>query len=112
MFSLASAQTVNTVDVGSGAPNTAITSAYQQAFYRNGFLNLVSLPPLGKSRRSEPPASSRNSPMPAKATSVPITENGGTVFQVYGGLYAYYTTLGVGNVGFPASAHSPPTRLG
>src|SRR5207249_4556216 len=47
LAALALGQTTSTIDVGTGAPNSAITIAYQQAFFRNGFVNLVSLPPLG-----------------------------------------------------------------
>ena len=35
------------IDVGTGAPNAAITGQFQNAFYRNGFAYLVSLPPAG-----------------------------------------------------------------
>ncbi|MDQ2950402.1 MAG: hypothetical protein M3Y27_31425, partial [Acidobacteriota bacterium] len=112
IVSLAFAQTTSTIDVGSGAPNSAITIAYQQAFYRNGFLNLVSLPPLGNVKAfgttglvqefADAAKSQTNKYALIKANaSVPITENGGTVLQVYGGLYTYYTTVGVANVGFP-----------
>ena len=112
LAALATAQTTSTIDVGTGAPNSSITIAYQQAFYRNGFLNLVSLPPLGNVKAfgtvglvqefADAAKSQTNKYALVKANaSIPITENGGTVFQVYGGLYTYYTTVGVANVGFP-----------
>ena len=112
IVSLAFAQTTSTIDVGSGAPNSAITIAYQQAFYRNGFVNLVSLPPLGNVKAfgttglvqefADAAKSQTNKYALIKANaSIPVTENGGTVLQVYGGLYTYYTTVGVVNVGFP-----------
>lgn len=35
------------IDVGTGAPNAAVAEQFQNAFYRNGFAYLVSLPPSG-----------------------------------------------------------------
>ncbi|MGI8744243.1 MAG: hypothetical protein ACR2NN_17045 [Bryobacteraceae bacterium] len=103
-----------TPDVGSGAPNGAIQIAYQQAFFRNGFSNLVSLPPLGNVKAfggtglvqefADAAKSQTNKYALIKANaSAPVTETGGTVFQVYAGLYSYYTTVGAPTAGFPTT---------
>ena len=39
------------IDVGSGAPNEGLTSRFQNAFFRNGFAYLVSLPPVNNVQR-------------------------------------------------------------
>src|SRR5947209_5787511 len=103
-----------TPDVGSGAPSLAIQIAYQQAFFRSGFMNLVSLPPLGNVRVfgttgllqefADAAKSQTNKYALIKANvNTPVTENGGTVFQMYAGLYSYYTTVGTNNAGFPVT---------
>ena len=39
------------VDVGHGSPNSTIQELFVTNFYRNGFYNLVSVPPLGDVKR-------------------------------------------------------------
>ena len=36
------------VDVGSGAPNDGITQRFLNAYFRNNFFNLVSVPPIAE----------------------------------------------------------------
>src|SRR6266403_5870721 len=40
-----------TPDVGSGSPNGSIQQAFLEAFYRNNFVTLVSLPPIADVRK-------------------------------------------------------------
>lgn len=111
-LSLLAAGQTTMPDVGSGAPTVAIQLAYQQAFYRNGFSNLVSLPPLGNVKAfggtglvqefADAAKSQTNKYALIKPNAAtPVTENGGTVFQVYAGIYTYYTTVGAATAGFP-----------
>src|SRR5260370_41010718 len=50
VFSLTLGRTA-TIDVGSGAPNSGLTGRFVNAFYRNGFAYLVSLPPVDNVQR-------------------------------------------------------------
>lgn len=108
-----------TVDVGSGAPNEAIRQRFIQAFFRNNFYTLVSLPPLGPVRSFggtgliqefqdagktkdvklaiiKPNTSTSYPPTPPGEETVPID-----TFQVLAAMYSYYSTVGVSTAGFP-----------
>ncbi len=107
-----------TIDVGSGSPNSAVQAAFVNAFYRNGFSNLVSLPPLGNVKAFGTPGlvqeftdGSKNKyallmPNPA----VPFVADNNGVFQLMPLLYAYYSSVGSNTAGYPIgdSLNCPP----
>ncbi|MDZ4800970.1 MAG: hypothetical protein SGI92_22655, partial [Bryobacteraceae bacterium] len=100
-------------DVGSGAPTETIRQQFQSAFYRNGFANLVAQPPIADVRRFgangliQEYADVKNATirfalvMPNQAT--PVVEGRTVVFQVHGGMFAYFTSVGVNTAGMPTS---------
>jgi uncharacterized protein (TIGR03437 family) len=107
------------IGVGSGAPTDFLVSQFQGAFNR-GFRSLVSLPPLGLVKvlgAFTPTAYVQEFQDAAKdagvkyalATGSPTTtgntSNGTlvTVYQIWGGIYGYYTTLGAATAGLPLS---------
>src|SRR5437870_5590436 len=103
-----------TPDVGSGAPSIDIQQAYVRAYFRNGFSNLVSLPPLGNVRTlgtaglvqefADAGKSQTSKYALIKANvSAPVTLTGNDVLQMYASIYAYYTSSGLGpnNAGYP-----------
>jgi hypothetical protein len=101
-------------DVGSGAPNETIRNMFVQAYYRNGFSSLVSLPPVADVRRlgstgyvQEFPDLNRTSNVRyalVKANdSTSQAEGSIAVYQMYPGVYSYFTTVGVNTAGFPNS---------
>jgi uncharacterized protein (TIGR03437 family) len=102
------------IGVGSGAPNSTLQLQFQSAFYRNRFNTMVSLPPLGTVKALgttgyvQEFADANNTPgvkfalatvsssvAPLNATDVD------TVVQLWGDVYAYYTSLGVTTAGYP-----------
>src|SRR5260370_6688639 len=105
-------------DVGSGSPNSAVQAAFVHAFYRNGFSNLVSLPPHGNVKAFGTPGlvqeftdGSKNKyallmPNPA----VPFVADNNGVFQLMPLLYAYYSSVGSNTAGYPIgdSLNCPP----
>jgi uncharacterized protein (TIGR03437 family) len=105
-------------DVGSGAPNDTIRNMFVQAFYRNGFANLVSLPPATDVRRLgstgyvqefadlNRTAGVRYALVKPNDSTVQ-SEGALAVFQLYPGLYAYFTSVGVNNAGFPTTDSRP-----
>ena len=109
--SLAPAQT--TVDVGSGSPTEQIRQLFNQAFYRNGFANLVTLPPVANVRKlgtnglvqefndAKGTSGSKYALVLANSTAA-ITE---TTFveQLYPGLYSYWTSVGTTTAGMPVT---------
>ena len=107
----AAAQTI-APDVGSGAPSETIRQQFQLAFYRNGFAYLVTLPPIADVRRFgtnglvQEYADAKNAAvrfalvMPSQST--PVVEGRIGVFQVHGGMYSYFTSVGVSTAGMPS----------
>ena len=103
------------IDIGTGAPTTLLQQEFQDAFYRNGFGALVSLPPLAQVARLGTAGyyqrfSDANkdagityalvtvSPLaPPLASGFPAPP----VVQLYSGVYAYFTTVGVTSAGYP-----------
>src|SRR5256885_6386655 len=90
-----------TPDVGSGSPTGSIQQAFVEAFYRNNFVTLVSLPPIADVRKFgttglvqeyQDAAKTANVKLalvkPNLNTGVVGAVNG--VFQVQAAMYAYY----------------------
>jgi len=105
----------SSLDVGSGAPTAALQQQFFSAFYRNGFSNLVSLPPLGQVKalgtsgyvQEFQDANKDAGVKYALATASPTTSVPGSdgtvlaVVQIWGGIYAYYLTIGATTAGYP-----------
>src|SRR5205823_2025788 len=103
------------IDVGHGAPNATITEMFITNFYRDGFNNLVSLPPLGDVKRlgttgyvQEFSDANKTSGVklalvkPNASTAAPV--NGvPTIFQISGDVYGYYSSVGVNTAGYPTT---------
>ena len=101
------------IDVGSGAPNSTIQNQFINSFFRNGFNNLVSLPPIAGVRRlgttgyvQEFNDAAKSGAKLALATASPTVAPSGDisnpgVVQLYADLYAYYTTVGATTAGLP-----------
>ena len=100
--------------VGEGAPNSTLLWQFESAFYRNGFSSMVSLPPLGAVKAlgttgyvQEFAAASGTSGgklalATVSSTVAPLTSvEISTVVQLFAGVYAYYTSLGVTTAGYP-----------
>ena len=101
------------VDVGAGAP-ASLVEQFVQAYYRNGFNLLVTLPPLGNVKRlgtagyvqefSDVATSGLKDALATISPTVNTTSPGGTVtsvVQLLGNLYTYYTSVGAGTAGYP-----------
>ncbi len=100
-------------DVGSGAPSEAIRQAFLNGYYRGNFQSLVTLPPSSDVKRlgsagyvQEFSAASGSGTYAlvlstANVGSVVDGEAAQSVFQVWSGIYSYYTSLGVTTVGYP-----------
>lgn len=120
-----------TVDVGTGAPNEAIRQRFIQAFFRNGFYTLVSLPPASPVRpfggtgliQLFRGATNSNETLAIikadTSTAYPPAGQGEEgppidTFQVLAEMYAYYSDVGVGTAGFPTTdtRTCPPTTAG
>jgi len=99
----------NAIQVGDGAPG-ALPYLFQQAFQRNGFSQLVSLPPLGTvktlgSNGYVQEFADANNDSGVKlalvtadmATAPPQTP----VYQLLAPLYSFYSSTGVGTAGYP-----------
>jgi len=103
------------LDIGVGAPTSLLQSQFVQAYNRNGFSTKVSLPPsgtvtaLGSSGYMQLfKDASGNGTVWALASQSPTTagapSSDGTltyVVQIWGGLYSYFSSLGVNTVGYP-----------
>ena len=100
---------VAVVDVGTGAPTATMQYQFQNAYFRNGFLNLVSMPPIANVKRlgttgyvQEFNDAGKTGAKLALATisaSAPDTTN--AVVQLLADLYGYYTTVGASVAGLP-----------
>ena len=99
------------IGVGSGAPNQILMSQFVSTYSSNGFDSMTSLPPLGLVKvlgaftptayvQEFPDANATPGVKFALATGAPV--NGLVfVYQIFGGVYGYYTTLGAATVGLP-----------
>jgi uncharacterized protein (TIGR03437 family) len=104
------------IDVGTGAPTPTLQAEFIQAFYRNGFNNLVATPPQGQvaslgggvygQKFSDAAKDSGVTYALATASaSVNPAPDGSSlpVAQMYPGVFAYYSTLGASTAGAPLS---------
>ena len=102
------------IGVGEGAPNTELVWQFLSAFSRNGFSSMVSLPPLGTVKAlgttgyvQEFAAASGTSGGKLALATVSSTvaalnsTSADTVVQLWAGVYAYYTSVGVTTAGYP-----------
>jgi len=120
-----------TVDVGTGAPNEAIRQRFIQAYFRNGFYTLVSLPPASPVRSFGGTGLIQlfHGAADEKATYAIIKADTSTAyppagqgdegppidtFQVLAEMYAYYSDVSVGTAGFPTTdtRTCPPSNAG
>ena len=96
------------IDVGSNAPNEAVRQMFVNAYYRNGFSNLVLNPPAANVTKygttgyiqlftDATTASLRYALVKANDSAA----LGSTVYQVYSSLYAYYNGIGPATAGYP-----------
>lgn len=118
--------TAQTIDVGtgSGSLDPVISQQFVNAFFRNGFSNLVSTPPLGLVSRFGSTGYIQEFSDAAKTSGVKLAlvkPNSSTasvpgtpdVFQVTAPMYAYYSSVGVNTAGFPAmDTAACPTTTG
>jgi len=104
------------VDVGTGASTATLQAQFVQAYYRNGFANLVSVPPQGNvaslgggvygQKFSDAAKDSGITYVLATASaSVNPAADGSSlpVAQIYPAIFAYYSTVGVATAGAPLS---------
>ncbi len=99
------------VDVGSGTIDPVIRQQFVNAFFRNGFSNLVTTPPVADVRRFGPTGliqefnplvgtGGRLALVKANTSTAIVDEQSG-VFQVLALLYANYSSVGVATAGYP-----------
>ena len=116
-----------TIDVGTGSSSLdpVISQQFVNAYFRNGFSNLVSTPPVGLVRTFGTTGLIQEFNDAAKTSGVRLAlvkpslstvsvEGTPDVFQVQALLYAHYTTVGVGTAGFPTidTATCPNSPIG
>jgi uncharacterized protein (TIGR03437 family) len=96
------------VGVGDGAPNLTIQLEFYDAFERNGFSSMVSLPPLGTVKAlgttgyvQEFAAASGTSGGKLALATASSTVNPPIVVQLWAGVYAYYASVGATTAGYP-----------
>ncbi len=105
---------VSYADVGTGAPSDGLTLRFINAFFRNGFNNLVSLPPINNVQRFGSTGLVQEFQDVNKTAGVklalvradangPILENKQDVVQVLAPMYSYYVQVGVGTAGYPVN---------
>ncbi len=101
-------------DVGSGAPTQDLTRRFINSYFRNGFYNLVSLPPVNNVQRFgangliqefRDAARTANVKLALIKANANTPETAGSVdiLQVYADIYGYYSTIGVNTAGFPTN---------
>ena len=106
------------IDVGTGAPNSILQQQFVQAYMRNGFPSMVSLPPLGRVtalgssgyvQTFQDAAKDAGVTFALATLSSTVTgpQSDGSVTlvgQIWGPVYGYFTSLGgAGTVGYPLS---------
>jgi uncharacterized protein (TIGR03437 family) len=100
------------VDVGAGAPTPTLQQAFISAYFRNGFNNQVTLPPISNVTRLGTTGyvqafngvvSGTKLALATVSPTAPSPGDGTTVLIVQLGadLYAYYSTVGAGTAGLP-----------
>jgi uncharacterized protein (TIGR03437 family) len=102
------------IGVGAGAPNSELVWQFESAFSRGGFSSMVSLPPLGTVKAlgttgymQEFAAANGTSGGKLALATVSSTvaaltaTDVDTVVQLWAGVYAYYTSVGVTTAGYP-----------
>jgi uncharacterized protein (TIGR03437 family) len=102
------------IGVGEGAPNTTLVFQFESAFSRNGFSSMVSLPPLGAVKAlgttgyvqefaaANGTSGGKLALATISSTVAPLTDvQDSTVVQLWAGVYAYYTSIGVTTAGYP-----------
>ena len=95
------------IGIGEGAPNWPLQEQFLIAYYRNGFNNLVSLPPLGAVKAlgtgyvQEFPDANNTSGVKYALATASATVDATTVVQLWAGVYAYYTSVGATTAGYP-----------
>jgi uncharacterized protein with LGFP repeats len=100
------------IGVGEGAPNSTLVFQFESAFSRNGFSSMVTLPPLGTVKAlgtsgyvQEFAALSGGGKLALATVSStvapPTSLDVSTVVQLWAGVYAYYTSIGVTTAGYP-----------
>lgn len=105
-----------TIDVGTGAPTSALQSQFVQAYNRNGFAGMVSLPPTGNVTtfgssgyiqlfQDANKDAGVTYALASLSPTISSTQADGSVVsvvQIWGPIYSYFTSLGgVGTVGYP-----------
>ncbi len=101
-----------TTDVGTGAPNEAIRQRFINAYFRNAFYTLVSLPPIADVKKlgttgyvqefNDPNKTSGVKLAIVKASlSTVLADDSIDTFQMQSALYSYFNTVGVGTAGYP-----------
>ena len=99
--------------IGDGAPNWPLQEQFLDAYYRNGFSNLVSLPPLGNVKAMgtgyvQEFADANNTPgVKLALATASSTVDSTTVVQLWAGVYAYYTSVGATTAGYPLMDTQP-----
>ena len=95
------------IDVGSNAPNEAVRQMFVNAYYRNGFSNLVTTPTANVAKygttgyiqlfTDATTTSLRYALVKANDSAAP----GANVYQVYSLMYTYYNSVGPNTAGYP-----------
>ncbi len=107
-----SSLSAQTVVVGSGAPSNGVTVDFQNGFFRNNFFNLVNATPLANVAKFGSTGYYQEFNLlnitPAEKValilpSLAVSGTQGAVLQVLGGMYTYYSALGVNTVGYPTT---------
>ena len=101
--------TTLSADVGTGAPSEALTQRFVNAYFRNGFSNIVSLPPIADVARFGATGLHQEFRDAEKTTGVKLalvksnlsTALADAVYQVQADVYGYYLTVGVNTAGYP-----------
>jgi len=102
-------------DVGSGSPTESIRASFINAFYRNGFQNLVNLPPLADVKAFGPTGLIQEFGDSAKNryallmpdSTMPIRQDTLYVYQLTPAMYSYYLSFGPTTAGYPATDTAP-----
>ena len=100
------------VEVGSGAPSEGLTQKFVNAFFRNGFAYLVTLPPVANVQRfgstgliqefrEAGGGNGRLALVKANQTTALPTDGSVEVAQVLANMFSYYSTVGVNTAGYP-----------
>ncbi len=113
-----------TIDVGSGAPSAGLSGRFVNAFYRNGFAYLVSLPPVNNVQRfggtgliqefnavgstgtgtgTGMGGGGNLALIKANMTTALPTDGSVDVAQVLANMFSYYSSVGVTTAGFPTT---------